>query len=164
MMRFIRHNGQRQKGSIIIIALVLLMLVTLMGISITQITGIEMQVAGNERDYKELFYLAEAAMMEALQRMDDASNQNLRPTTTTFTWLHNTATNLDSQSVIADTDVSTVSAVNADTARFAATAQGIASGSSLAMTTTSQLYSFEVHGYAEKRGRAHVAGGYRRRF
>jgi Tfp pilus assembly protein PilX len=163
MMQFISQKRRRQKGSIVIIALVLLMLVTLMGLSITQITSIEIQVAGNERDYKQVFYLAEAAMMEALQRMENAAAEYLKPSTTTFGWLRGPGTNLENKSVMADENISREATV-ADTARFAATARGITGGSSLAMTTTSQLYSFEVYGYAQDRGRAHVASGFRRRF
>ena len=84
MMLLRRKNTQQEKGSIIIIALVLLMLVTLMGMAITQITGIEMRIAANERDYQRTFYLAEAAVMESLQRLKNADPQDLKTSTTTF--------------------------------------------------------------------------------
>ncbi|MDD3949338.1 MAG: PilX N-terminal domain-containing pilus assembly protein, partial [Anaerolineaceae bacterium] len=79
-------KNSHQEGSIVIVALVLLVLVTLMGVSITQITSVEMRIAGNERDYKRVFYLAEAAAMEALQRLENAEPVNLKTSTTALEW------------------------------------------------------------------------------
>ena len=159
-----KKSTEREKGSIIIIALVLLLLVTLMGIAITQITSIEMRVAANERDYKRAFYLAEAAVMEALQRLENADPQDLKTSTTTLEWLHDKSTNLENRDNMKNTDsISAESAFDQDT-YFAVTAQGITGGSSLSMTTSSRLYSFDAYGYAEQRGRAHIVGGYKRRF
>jgi len=60
--------------------------------------------------------------------------------------------------------ISTQSSFDQDT-YFAVTARGITGGSSLSMTTSSRLYSFDAYGYSEKqRGRAHIVGGYKRRF
>lgn len=163
MMRLIRKKTQQEKGSIIIIALVLLMLVTLMGMAITQITGIEMRIAANERDYKRTFYLAEAAVMESLQRLKNADPQDLKTSTTTFEWLHDTDTNLENQNTMKNTEISSEASFDPNT-RFAVTALGVTGGSSLSMTTSSRLYSFDAYGYAEQRGRAHIVGGYKRRF
>lgn len=157
-----RWNGNnREKGSIIIIALILLMLVTLMGVSITQTASIEMRVAGNERDYKQNFYLAEAAAMEALQRLDNAGEDDLKPATTTFGWLYDTSTDLEDKPTMAASGV--VSPLDPNT-RYGAVARGITGGASLSMTSTSQLFSFDAYGYSEDRGRAHIVAGYKRRF
>jgi Tfp pilus assembly protein PilX len=159
-----RKDTCSQEGSIIIVALVLLVLVTLMGVSITQITSVEIRVAANERDYKRVFYLAEAAVMEALQRMENADPQDLKTSTTTLEWLHGADTNLENKDNMKNTDsISAESSFSPDT-YFAVTALGVTGGSSLSMTTTSRLYSFDAYGYAEQRGRAHIVGGYKRRF
>jgi Tfp pilus assembly protein PilX len=158
-------KNSHQEGSIVIVALVLLVLVTLMGVSITQITSVEMRIAGNERDYKRVFYLAEAAAMEALQRLENADPQDLKTSTTALEWLHDSSTDLEDKDNMKNTDsISTESAFDQDT-YFAVTARGITGGSSLSVTTSSRLYSFDAYGYSEKqRGRAHIVGGYKRRF
>jgi Tfp pilus assembly protein PilX len=165
MPRLRRKNDSGQEGSIVIVALVLLVLVTLMGVSITQITSVEMRVAANERDYKRVFYLAEAAVMEALQRLENAEPVDLKTSTTTLAWLHDGDTNLENRENMKNTDsISAASTFDPDT-YFAVTARGITGGSSLSMTTSSRLYSFDAYGYSEKqRGRAHIVGGYKRRF
>ena len=165
MPRLKPKNECGQEGSIVIVALVLLLLVTLMGISITQITSVEMRVAANERDYKRVFYLAEAAVMEAMQRLENAEPVDLKTSTTTLPWLHDDDTNLENRDNMKNTDsVSAQPPFDQDT-YFAVTARGITGGSSLSMTTSSRLYSFDAYGYSEKqRGRAHIVGGYKRRF
>ena len=165
MPRLKPKNECGQEGSIVIVALVLLVLVTLMGVSITQITSVEMRVAANERDYKRVFYLAEAAVMEAMQRLENAEPVDLKTSTTTLPWLHDDDTNLENRDNMKNTDsVSAQSSFDQDT-YFAVTARGITGGSSLSMTTSSRLYSFDAYGYSEKqRGRAHIVGGYKRRF
>jgi Tfp pilus assembly protein PilX len=136
-----------------------------MGVSITQITSVEMRIAGNERDYKRVFYLAEAAAMEALQRLENAEPVDLKTSTTTLEWLHDDDTDLENRENMKNTDsISTASDVDPDTTYFAVIARGITGGSSLSMTTSSRLYSFDAYGYAEQRGRAHIVGGYKRRF
>jgi hypothetical protein len=171
-MRTVSQKIHHEKGAIVIIALVLLILVTLMGMTITQITSIEMQVAANERDHKRVFYLAEAAMMEALQRLENALPDELKPNTSdTLPWIHvpydpndSSTHDLEDKDAMADAAVSAASTVDPNAARYATSAEGVAPGSSLAMTTTSQLYSFDAYGYAEDRAKALILGGFRRRF
>ena len=62
-----------------------------------------------------------------------------------------------------NTEISTEASFDPNT-RFAVTALGVTGGSSLSMTTSSRLYSFDAYGYSEQRGRAHIVGGYKRRF
>ena len=153
---------RRERGSIIIIALILLILVTLMGVSMTQTTSIELQVAGNERDYKQTFYLAEAAVMEAVQRMDNASKDQLTPADAdALSWVYSPTTNLEDKTVMAASG--SVTAVDPNT-RYAVIARGVTAGASLSMTGTSQLYTFDAYGYSADRGRAHLMVGYKRRF
>lgn len=159
--RLQRKSGEQ--GSIIIIALILLMLVTLMGVSMTQNTAIEIQVAGNDRDYKQNFYLAEAAAMEAVQRMDNAAGEDLKPATTTLGWVYDDTTDLSDKATMAANGA--VSAVDANNnTRYGAVARGVTGGSSLSMTGTSQLYTFDAYGYSADRGRSHIMVGYKRRF
>jgi hypothetical protein len=52
---------ENEKGSITVLAVVLLMLLTLLGIAATTTSSIEVQIAGNELRHKLAFYSAEAA-------------------------------------------------------------------------------------------------------
>jgi len=57
-------------GSILIVALIMLVLITLMGISATSTTNIELQIAGNDMLQKVNLYNAEASSMIAVQVLD----------------------------------------------------------------------------------------------
>jgi hypothetical protein len=50
-----------ENGSLLVIAVVLLMLLTVMGLAITTTTSIELQIAGNDRLHKTAFYQADGA-------------------------------------------------------------------------------------------------------
>jgi len=52
---------ENEKGSVTVLALVLLILLTLLGIAATTTSSIEVQIAGNELRHKLAFYSAEAA-------------------------------------------------------------------------------------------------------
>ena len=151
------HN---EDGSIIVIVLIVLMLVTMMGVSSTTTSTIEIQIAGNEKNYKENFYLAEAAAMEAIQRMEMAPVESLQLNQpTTLAWMNIK----DAQP--GDTGFGSTSASTGN-GTYYATNQGFTTGTSLGMTGTSQLYTFEVFGIVDNgvRGRSQIEVGYKRRF
>lgn len=50
-----------ERGTLMVIAVVILMLLTLIGLSITTTTSIELQIAGNDKLYKTAFYTADGA-------------------------------------------------------------------------------------------------------
>jgi hypothetical protein len=56
-----KYLAENEKGSITVLAVVLLMLLTLLGIAATTTSSIEVQIAGNELRHKLAFYSAEAA-------------------------------------------------------------------------------------------------------
>jgi Tfp pilus assembly protein PilX len=73
---------KKEEGSVLIVALIMLVLLTLIGITANQTSEVEMQVSANERRYKENLYFAEAVAMECAQVMtntDELSGLN---------WLH----------------------------------------------------------------------------
>jgi len=51
-----------QEGSVLVVALMMLVLLTIMGVSATTTSDIEVQVAGNERFYKVAFYNADSGI------------------------------------------------------------------------------------------------------
>lgn len=52
-------NGQNEGGFILVITMIILVLLTIIGISATSLTNIELQIAGNDRVHKETFYQAD---------------------------------------------------------------------------------------------------------
>jgi hypothetical protein len=59
-----------EEGSVLIVALVILVLITIMGLTVTRNADIDIQIAKNEREYVQEFYTADSAWREAIQWMD----------------------------------------------------------------------------------------------
>jgi type IV pilus assembly protein PilX len=55
-------NGPRQAGAVLAISLIMLLLLTIVGVSATQFTGLEERMAGNLRDRNLAFQAAETAL------------------------------------------------------------------------------------------------------
>jgi Tfp pilus assembly protein PilX len=55
-------KNQSEQGSITVIALMILVVLTLLGITITRTSTIDIQIAGNEIPYKQNFYVAEGGV------------------------------------------------------------------------------------------------------
>jgi Tfp pilus assembly protein PilX len=55
-------KNQNEQGSITVIALMILVVLTLLGITITRTSTIDVQIAGNEIYYKQNFYVAEGGI------------------------------------------------------------------------------------------------------
>lgn len=160
---------KEEDGSIIVIVLILLVLVTLMGVSSTTTSTIEIQIAGNERTYKNNLYTAEAEAMEAVQRLEEAPTDTIKLNEPgTLKWVQPLEVDLDNSTAVAantESTTTTSSAGISNTTGYYAVNQGFTSGTSLGMTGTSQLYTYEVHGFVRgDRGRSHVEVGYKRRF
>ena len=68
-----------EEGSVMIVALAMLMLLTLIGISATTTSMIDIQIAGAKKTYTEHLFLAEGAAMECVQLMQAASNLSAEP-------------------------------------------------------------------------------------
>jgi len=69
-----------EEGSVLVISVVILALLTVIGIAATSTTSIELQIASNDRIYKDNFYQAEGAAMmlaRALEELTPADNEKL---------------------------------------------------------------------------------------
>ena len=155
-----------QEGSVLILALIILVLLTIMGMSMTTTSSIEVQIAANNKTYKENLYNAEGAAMYAAQMIENETDKNKLipvPGGTHEPWL------LDA---LADSEVSNSSNWgNGDSVpgitdnSFIAVHEGFARGSSMDMTTQSQLHEFSVYGRSLRdQGLSIVALGFRKRF
>ncbi len=169
-MKRIISNLNNEEGSAIVIALIILVLLTMIGITATDNTVIELQIVRNEAIYKQNFYRAESAVVELGQIMED---NNLLAS---YDWLTGSATALNME-VVANWDWTPgtpnsqlsnnmdAGDANNNTAQ-AAISNGIASGGSLDMTGTS-LYDYSVYGLFNStvgQGRSMIMMGYRKRF
>lgn len=61
---------RNEDGAVLVIALMMLVLLTILGISISSTSEVELQIAGNEMRYKQNMYRAEAAVMAWAQELD----------------------------------------------------------------------------------------------
>ncbi|MCJ7540193.1 MAG: PilX N-terminal domain-containing pilus assembly protein, partial [Desulfobacterales bacterium] len=70
---------ENEKGSVTVLAVVLLMLLTLLGMAALSTSSIETQIAGNELRYKLAFYAAESAKGYVAFRSDLYGPDNITP-------------------------------------------------------------------------------------
>jgi Tfp pilus assembly protein PilX len=64
-----------ENGSVLVIALIMLVLLTVLGITATSTSNIELQIAGNERNYKRAFFIANAGIEHARSSLAAALNK-----------------------------------------------------------------------------------------
>lgn len=66
-----RGNTRNERGAVLIVALIFLVILTLLGITAASVTGLEERMAGNTRDRDLAFEAAEAAMRDAELRLNN---------------------------------------------------------------------------------------------
>lgn len=77
-----------EEGFVLVLSLMILVVLTLLGISANRTSITEVQIAGNENVIKMDFYKAEAAAHEAAQRLENENDANkLKAARTPFVWL-----------------------------------------------------------------------------
>ena len=159
---------KNEDGSILVVALIMLVLLTLIGISATETSRMDIQIAGNEMVYKQNFYQADAAVMQAMQTMENSDLEASPPS-----WLATTPM------AIIDADIRTAANWNTATGfpngtKPAAAAvpgtlmvsvfQGIETGGSLDMGR-SRIYAYRVFGRSNTNyGQVTILAGYRKPF
>ena len=157
-----------EDGSVLILALIMLVLLTLIGISATTTSMIENKIAGNERVYKRNLYSAEAAVMQCAQNMEQTDLQNPRPAWLGLKDAVNEPDDIRLPSFWdAPVDPVPQLAVIPGTS-FVATSQGLAGGaqgSSLDMTI-SNVHAYSVYGRCKplNSGPTIIEIGYRKAF
>ena len=88
MLRLI-SNLNNEKGSAIVIALIVLVMLTIIGTVSTSNTVFELQIVRNEAIYRRNFYRAESAIVEAAQRLETSNAADSLPISTPYNWLNN---------------------------------------------------------------------------
>jgi len=159
----------------LIIATVVLMLVTLIGISATTTSMTEVQVATHERTYRQNFFRGEGAAMLAAQRLQNEKSakelQNLPyGEVDDNQWLRRDKSDLPDPDHIYNEEnwcteeLISDDAIDADS-RFFAIYQGIAEGASLGLEQNTALHEYNIYGRGEKNSAAVIIEiGYRKRF
>jgi len=88
-----------ENGSAIVMAIIILAILTIVGISSSTTSTIELQIVRNQRIYQLNFYLAESAVYEAAHRLNLLDGildyKDLIPGTSSLVWLNDAATSLD---------------------------------------------------------------------
>jgi hypothetical protein len=156
---------KKEDGSVLIVALIILVLLTLLGMFASRTSEVEIQIAGNDLKYKRNLYSAEAVAMECVQTVKDADL--LDPSS--LTWLHALGS-VTRDDVLDDTfwaGNSQQSAADSN-ARYMAVEEGIADETSLDMTK-SKVHTFAIYGRwhnnaNQNEGRGIVNVGYKKAF
>ena len=92
---------KNEDGSTIVMALIMLAILTIIGISASTTSVTELQIVRNERIYQNNFYLAESSVMEAAQRLDnfdgitDYDILMARASPTKLGWINNASASPD---------------------------------------------------------------------
>ena len=164
---------KNEEGTVIVVALLILVMLTIIGISGTNTTVTELQIVGNDARYRQNFYRAEGAVMEAAQMLENAPTNILEDrtfNTAGYEWLTGRYVNA---SVMTDTanwdDDPTSPACNSEAGTFAATMysaveERVSAGGSLDMAGT-QLYEYSIYGLCNaNNGESFIEAGYKMRF
>ena len=160
-----------ERGSVILLAVVMLVLLTIVGISTTNTSSIELQIVKNEKMYKKCFYKAEAGAFEAAQKIENDALTNPErvnantPGTDAFV---NNVDNVEVRDIANWYDGTTnfeTSIMDTDTL-IAATFIPGAAGSSIVVagTGTTNVCEFIAHGlHKSGKGNVHIEIGFKTR-
>jgi Tfp pilus assembly protein PilX len=154
-----------EEGSVMVVALIVLAMLTIIGISASNTSTTELQIVRNDLLYRINFYKAEAAAREGAQTVANlakTSPTEVNPGQTTQGWLVDPAAEEIDMTTIADVQaVAEPSNVVADAATTYAAAYLGRTGS-VAAENESHVYHFNLYGlHADDDGRALIEMGYK---
>lgn len=87
-MRTFRHPFTAdEEGSVLIIALLMLVFLTLIGVSATTTTEVEIQIAGNEQFHKRAFFNADSGVYAAPKLIRQCVAESAQPAVSAVTYL-----------------------------------------------------------------------------
>jgi hypothetical protein len=185
--------GEGEEGFVTVVTvLMMLLLLTIVGVSAIDNAVIETSVVRNNAFYTRNFYLAESAGYEAAQRLENATLSDTNPTGS-LAWIIPLATDMTLRSNWIDTNDAWTNSVRpesfytatptnpsnleillpgsyvTDDLRLAAHFQGVAQGSSLKVTNQQgRLYGYNVYGMysnlSQGFGEVLIEMGYKKRF
>lgn len=167
-----------QQGSVMVMAVLILALLTIIGIASSNTAIMESQIVRNAAIRKQNFYQAESGVIEAAQALENLKNtvtlkskdRSYLNNTGNAPWLINDnsvdmtdRTVWDDDNANNDDNAETCS-INGDT-HFAVVQVNVAKKSSLGMENPDQLYEYAVYGlYDGADGEAFIEAGFKKRF
>jgi len=152
-------------GSIVLMVLMILSLLTLVGIAATSISNTEVRQSGNNLLDNQNFYLAEGAVMQAVEELENNAN----PKYDQPDWLEPVVGTIDETNVdqFWDNTAGTIpelAVVDAENhTRYLAVSEGIDTGSSLGMNR-SRVHAYTIYGRSDNKRTAIVRIGYLKAF
>ena len=158
-----RHSLKNEDGIIIVMALLIMVLLTIVGIASTNISNTEVKISGYEVSYLGNLYRAEGATMEALEELENMAD----PLTEAGGWLETELEAVTAEELrtwqFGGTPAPEASIL--DDTTFIVASEGIAGGSSLDMGS-STVHAFIIFGRSApaKQGAATVQVGYLKAF
>ena len=154
-----------EKGNVLIFSLLILVLVTMLGLSASRTASVDIVVAANNMNYKKNFYKAEANALEAIGRLGNLDLENSPPDWVTTVDIR-TEINDDSKwdgyfTGGAQAEQSSLHATSTDSKYVVISEGTISVGESLDMTRT-KIYQYAVYGRNEQfNGKSIINIGYR---
>jgi hypothetical protein len=148
----------------IIAALALLVLISIVSIMGSRVASTEVTMAGNETVYQRNFYLAEGAVMEAVDRLDNTASIK----SAAFPWLETVAKKLETENVKnvwdnasdpSETLIPETAAIDPDHAMYVAGLEGVAPGFS-ARDGQPTVHLFHIFGRTVWNGVSTIQVGY----
>ena len=86
------QKPEGEKGSVLVVALLILVLLTMIGISANTDTDIETQIAGNDKFHKIAFYNADSGIYPSAKLISSAMDTQTEPSSANITYLGSTGT------------------------------------------------------------------------
>ena len=156
----------KEDGSVLVIALVILVLLTIAGMSSNRTSSIDMLIAGNERTYKQNLFMAEGVSMQAMQIMEETDLGE------DIDWLTSDLKSISEDDVLNSDNwsngfpdgTSVVTSTLNTKAKYVAVSAGIDPGTGLGMGG-SRVYSYQIYGRSSlNNGECIILVGYRKAF
>ena len=167
------NKFKSEEGSVVLLALMVLMLITVFGISALNTSDTELRVSHNSRCYKQNLYQAEGIVRATASTIDNTPVINLRPNTTagvTPLWLNNAYQNdpgFDPETLTAAQWASTGTVLPSTiygTGRYTVFYLGPSQGDSL-IAGGPKLYEYAIYGKSSRcNGDVGVVAGFRMEF
>ena len=140
-----------------IVALAMLMLLTLIGISATTTSMVEIQIAGAKKFFTQHLFLAEGAAMQCVQAMENDPN------------LISNTTYVNLEDTVSDADIwdlnftnSLTSSISSSGTGYAAVSEGVIGSIKMGQPN---LHGYAVYGWHDTpQGRVIIEVGYRKAF
>jgi len=159
--------GNDQDGFVLVLALLILIVLLIVGITAMKGSKMELYIAGNERQTKQIFYSAESGAFQAAQLIKNDTANSLHSWSTPGLNSDSTMQGVDmALDATWDSTNSTISSGNSTliNTKFISIDKGVGSGGSLDMAT-SQLHDFDIYGRTKYVNAKKIINiGFKRRF